>query len=355
MAFAVSYVEKLTDKEIVLDLIDGEDGQIIEQGFDELFTVDTLPVTPSSRRASLSAPKDSCKVLETIKPNENGQQITFACVIADQPSRRAKFMEGLALDLPCLHGEWILQCVSKQRIIDWTPYLLSSGPCRLLQGSHHSRSLSYYPAESANFSKHFESEERMRLFRGKKVMVVVGTTKSMVDKKKAYVFIAHALGAEKVGTVPNIEAARRIFDTEAGRQKWDWVYVDRDEKLGQAALVEAPRRGSGAKGKKATKTKGRSAAPKKATKNGNGVDGGGEDDPHTSDDENMPQVIGDEFVVESLILGRLFHDHTAENMRRLFRMRADGEKYVYEGKVTEAKPAAAAEDEGDTTEADELS
>lgn len=332
MAFAVSYVSHPKLKEDVLSKIYEEDGLILETGFDELFAVDDLPVTPSRRRAA-NASSDDSKDLENIKPHDDAKRITFACVIADNHSRKVKYMQALSLDLPCLHGNWILKCVAQQRIIDWAPYLLCSGEPDEFDGAARSRGLAPYSALSANFSEHFDSDDRPKMLEGKRVLVVVGTTKAMVEKRKAYVFIIHALGAEKVGTVPTAAAAKAILETATGQEKWDWVYVNGNEMLGLHAL-DTPQ----PKKKKNKKQRGQDDADSE------------DEDVAAGLDKLKVKVIGDHFIVQSLILGRILDDGCA-------RAYNDPVEEDEDGVAADVEENGEAEEmaEGDEDDEDELS
>ena len=41
----------------------------------------------------------------------------FTALIADCASRRAKYMQALALDLPCVHFRWVADCVKEKRVL----------------------------------------------------------------------------------------------------------------------------------------------------------------------------------------------------------------------------------------------
>lgn len=101
------------------------------------------------------------------------------------------------------------------------------------------------------------------------------------EKRNAYLFLTHALGASRVARAGSWEAAKRLG---AGGEEWDWVYVE-----GREESVE----GGGAGGEGGRKRKrGRGGE-------GGGVVGAG------AGKKGRGRVVGDQFVIQSLILGRL--------------------------------------------------
>ena len=119
MVFAVSYSESSGNrptnpqKANVTREIIARGGSIVTEGFEELFDSD------SSTNLRLCA---------------NVRGYGFTCLIADRHSRKAKYMQALALGLPCLSGYWVEHCVRAGELLDWRPYLLAAGDCSMLGG-----------------------------------------------------------------------------------------------------------------------------------------------------------------------------------------------------------------------------
>ncbi|KAI9775087.1 MAG: hypothetical protein M1835_005939 [Candelina submexicana] len=273
MAFAVTYLGEDVKKDRVIRQITQQGGRILLDGFEELFNLDSLqPITPSKAyREGKHQPLSLTYEAETLG---------FVCLIADKHSRRAKYIQALALGLPCLSGRWIADCVAKGRILDWEPYLLPSGESSFLDGATRSRVLQSYPAESACFSSTIE--RRSRLLKGRSVLLIMGKGKAE-EPRRTYIFLTYVLGASRVSRVASVDAARKaLADNVDG---WDWVYVDRNEASVEKALL--PKLEAGKKRKRGTN-----------------------DDDVNGDGTAMKKVkvVGNEFVIQSLILGRLLEE-----------------------------------------------
>ncbi|KAL8970898.1 MAG: hypothetical protein Q9183_001305, partial [Haloplaca sp. 2 TL-2023] len=91
--------------------------------------------------------------------------------------------------------------------------------------------------------------------------------------------LTHALGAANVCRAASIEAAcNTVADARAKGESWDWVYSHVNEKQAEKVLF----------GEKSTGKK-----RKRARVEDEGDAGG------------RPRIVGHEFVIQSLILGRL--------------------------------------------------
>jgi hypothetical protein len=267
MAFAVSYLNRLQEKDNVMKLILDNGGQILQDGFEVLFEKPRLQ--ESDAGLTLSA---------TAKP------LGFSALIADDHSRRAKYMQALALGLPCISGLWILACVAKGAILDWSPYLLSAGQSSFLGNAIKSRILQPYPAVDATLETTIQA--RAKLLDGKSVLVVTGRGKTEVHRK-AYVFLARVIGPDRVGQVADLsEARKKLTSSEAEGRTWDLLYVDGQEEAAAATVF-----GSGKPGSSSMKRK---------------------RGPTAADDTTPPpkriRVINDETMIQSLILGQLLDD-----------------------------------------------
>ncbi|KAI9676341.1 MAG: hypothetical protein M1817_000498 [Caeruleum heppii] len=274
MVFAVSYVGKAEEKQQITRHIVQHGGKVLSEGFEELFDVESLSQG------------------EPFRPSKQAQDLGFVCLIADRHSRKAKYMQALALGLPCLAGRWIEDCVTKNRILDWEPYSLPSGESSFLRGAVRSRILSTYDAKTARFATTVTS--RPRLLSDRSVLLVMGKGKAE-QRRQAYLFLTYALGAAKVARVPDIEAVRTtLMDARATTSTWDWVYVDGDEREAERMLFgdyKEPAKSTFVKSTKRKRDQDGSLARQHLTRSTNGL-----------------KVVNDEFVVQSLILGRLLED-----------------------------------------------
>jgi hypothetical protein len=264
MAFAVSYIKRLQEKDDVTKLILDNGGQILQDGFEVLFEKSRPQETDT--RLTLSA---------TAKP------LGFSALIADDHSRRAKYIQALALGLPCISGHWVLACIAKGTVLDWSPYLLCAGQSSFLGNAIKSRTLEPYPATEATLKTTLQA--RAKLLNGKSVLVVMGKGKTK-DKRKAYVFLTRAIGADRVRQVVDLSEARKELISEG--QTWDLLYVDSQEEAAEAAIISA------------TNSSGSSRKRKRRPM-------------ATTDTTALPKrirVINDERMIQSLILGQLLED-----------------------------------------------
>lgn len=97
MVFAVSggtsSSSRGNSKESLSEMIAAHGGRVVEDGLHDLFD-------PSAGAGAL-----------TLKPEFEGT--TFCAVLADEFSRRVKYLQALALGLPCLATKWIEHCVKQ--------------------------------------------------------------------------------------------------------------------------------------------------------------------------------------------------------------------------------------------------
>ncbi|KAF8425611.1 BRCT domain-containing protein [Tirmania nivea] len=273
MIFAISYGENEFEKKGVTAKILANGGRILEQGFDEMFK----PI-PGAKSKSITAASITTSIAsDTEKEGEVG----FACVIADKYSRRVKFLQALALGIPCLAGRWVEDCIKKNMVVDWEMYLLPAGESAYLSGAIRSRILPPFSAATSKFLGIVE--QRRKLLDGYNVLLVMGKGK-VGEKRRPYRFLVWAMGARIVRGVVSVEEANAVLregvngpvgvqdsgidgvvGAELACQRWDLVYLDS---------------GSGRVGKEKLWT----GVPK----------GWG-----------RPRIVDDEWVVQSLILGRL--------------------------------------------------
>lgn len=258
MAFAVSYSKHEQEKNEVMRLIVDSGGQVLQEGFDSLFEI-----------SKFTEPEAGLTLSAAAKP------LGFAALIADEHSRKAKYMQALALGLPCISGQWILACVSKNTILAWPPYLLCAGQSSFLGNAMKSRVLSPYPAAEAALEGTLAAREK--LLDGKSILIV--TPRSKAEKRKPYVFLTRALGPSRVGQVGDLLEAR----TKLGSEEWDLLYSDCSQE-DAAATVFGHTASNGASKKR---------------KRG----------PAAVEDPAPPpkriRVIDDETMIQSLILGQL--------------------------------------------------
>jgi hypothetical protein len=289
MAFAVSYSADSSEKNRVLELIQSQGGLTLEKGFDELFSVrdlgDTLEGSPPPTSSSSN---DS----DALILSSRAQTLGFVALIADKHSRRAKYVQALALSLPCLSGRWILDSVASTTPLPWSKYLLPAGESAFLSGAIRSRTLPSYLPTTAKLAQ--TVQEREKLLQGGRVLLVsAGAGGRKWEARRAYAFLTIALGASTVRRVSGLESAKRILDSEKG---WGWVYVEGTVEEAEGVLFGQDGSVVSAAAEDSTTRKGRKRKRDEVQEKEKlvAVGRGGK-----------VRIVGDEFVVQSLILGDL--------------------------------------------------
>ncbi|KAK8112171.1 DNA repair protein crb2 [Apiospora kogelbergensis] len=269
--------EKEEKKEMVESLIRKAGGQIMNAGFHDLFEKSSGVPEASARMLA------SCLSLTSEAANAG-----FTALITDNCSRKAKYMQALALGLPCLSWNWVTACHAKGSVVDWLPYMLCAGPSTVLDGAFKSRDLPKYEASDAKLS--LTISQRPKLLDETSVLLVVKKTKTQKHEEKCtlYAFLVHVLGAnlERVNT-PS-EAGDILREREAAGRPFDWVYPDGDD-----AVLRVMTGGS------ATQVGNTKKRKRQSTMNSGSVG---------APLQSMPKILTDEVIVQSLILGRLVEE-----------------------------------------------
>lgn len=265
MAFAISVQSEQTKQQSRVKLetrITNAGGFVLQDGFQELFQPSPIITT-----AEATVDAESELVL-----SQRGGDCGFTALIADGHSRKAKYMQALALGLPCLATEWVKACLNKGAIIDWQPYLLCAGASAVLGNAIRSRCLVPYRADEAKLRDVID--ERNRLLYGQSILIVVDPKKTKSQAKQPYIFLTQTLGPS-ITRVSTVEQARELVHSRGkGSKSFDWLYIDGTTGTADAVL-SPPARGS----KKRKKTP-------------------------PSPVHNI-RILHDELIIQSLILSRL--------------------------------------------------
>ncbi|PGH36674.1 hypothetical protein GX50_00536 [[Emmonsia] crescens] len=327
MAFAVSYKDKEERRLRIEELITQNGGRILKDGFTELFNqpLSNLPSTSLENISVVASAADNNDGLLSLHPT--AENTGFVCLLTDEHTRRVKYMQALALNIPCLAGRWIHDCIAKDRIVDWEPYLLPAGESTFLNGAIRSRAIAPNPAPTARLPDTIAA--RPKLLAGQSVLLVMDRGK-VAEQRKPYSFLTCALGPSRIARVQDMNAAIKLLtprerespassaDSDVG---WDWIYVG-DEKAAvtaRAQLIKASQ-SSSQKGTSTGRSRGR--PPKKPQSRGRPVTGaagadaasvsmadgccctiGGSD---VSIHGKSVRILDNEFICQSLILGKLF-------------------------------------------------
>jgi hypothetical protein len=283
MAFAVSYSSDSPEKNRVLHYIQAHGGLILDKGFDELFSVRGLGDAPEQGNSpSSSAATDT----EALILSARAQTLGFVALIADKHSRRAKYVQALALSLPCLSGRWILDSITSATALPWSKYLLPAGESAFLSGAVRSRTLTPYVPTTVKLAQTIQDRERL-LQGGRVLLVSAGAGGRKWEARRAYAFLTVALGASVVRRVSGLDSAKRILDAEDG---WGWVYVEGTVEEAENILFcnsSVEDRGTAKKGRKRKR------------------EDDGKEKMVAIGRDGKVRIVGDEFVVQSLILGDL--------------------------------------------------
>ncbi|KAF6837131.1 decarboxylase-like protein [Colletotrichum plurivorum] len=295
MAFAISfqsrkdgertdqYEHRLEQSREVEKMITQSGGHLLANGFDELFE-------PHALRSRSTSPASESAEDIPLALTPWAKTMGFAALIADGHSRKVKYMQALALGLPCISDRWVTNCVAKRTVVDWIPYLLCAGQSTFLRDAIRSRYLAPYPATEARLTDVIG--RRTKMLEGSKILLVMKRSPKSEDKKMPYVFLAQVLGAT-LSRAYNLDEARETMnEREDADDPFDWVYVDEhtgsEEGLFGTAAPPAPR---------TSRKRKRTAAPAK------------------EESERPPKKIrtlSDELVIQSLILGRMIEEGEME-------------------------------------------
>ena len=289
MAFAITYTHNDSERAEVTRLIQKHGGIILETGFDELFDLAGLvdSTAPSALKPSPRKSEKGANAVEGLRLKVEYTDIGFVALIADQYSRRAKYMQALALGLPTLSGRWIIDSVkaSNQSTegayqaapLSWDKYLLSAGESSYLGGAVRSRSI--VPGSSDNTKLSTTISSRHILMDGGGVLFVSSKKNKLSwERRKVYVFLILALGAGYVKRVGDIQEAKNLMVEQS--DFWRWVSIDSSISDATAELF----------GKSKTRKLGGSSTDR---------------DDQMSASNGQVKIVNDEFVVQSLILGAL--------------------------------------------------
>ncbi|KAL9112330.1 MAG: hypothetical protein Q9227_003448 [Pyrenula ochraceoflavens] len=270
MAFAVSYSDEAR-KHSLIRTIRSNGGKILKEGFQELFNAPiSAPVTPTRRSKNDNAAHDGLNLVSNVTG------YSFAALIADKHSRKPKYMQALALGLPCLSGKWIERCVERGLLLSWELYLLPAGECADLDGAIKSRVLPTRDPATSSLQNILESAPR--LFNGQSTMLIMSRRPSP-EKGNTYSFLCQALAASKVIWMEDMRSAKEFMASQGKEGRIDWIIVD-NEAVGQAREMLG------------RKMKGEGKRKSSEVSRDNGL--------------QKPKIVGTEYICQSLILGNLW-------------------------------------------------
>ncbi|EFQ36149.1 UbiD family decarboxylase [Colletotrichum graminicola M1.001] len=296
MAFAISfqskkdgeksdqYENRLGQSREVEKMIVQSGGHLLGNGFDELFE-------PNALGSRATSPASEVRDDSPLTLTPFAQTMGFTALIADGHSRKVKYMQALALGLPCISDRWVVTCVAKGAVVDWLPYLLCAGQSTFLRDAIRSRYLPPYSAIDARLVDIIE--RRPKMLEGSKILLVMKKSRAE-EKKMPYVFLAHVLGATLSRAYSVDEAKETLRHRELLGDPFDWVYVD--EHTGSEEGLFSPDY-QPTKGSKTSKKRKRANPPaaKEAARAPKRI-----------------RTLSNELVIQSLILGRMIEEGELE-------------------------------------------
>ncbi len=210
IGFAVTIILKSSSATLRQDLqrkIETNGGAYYEGGFEGMFT--RSPYAENDEVPPLILTPDAAK-------------LKLAVVIADSHARRAKYLQALALGLPCLHHGFIDDCLREKRIVDYRPYLLSAGEA-FYPGSNVFMSMSIRLSEPTTLEALIM--QRRTVLNGKTMIVVAGDTDEEHTATRLHLFLAWAMGVEDIMSCRNLDEAYHILLRKEEGKIWDLVSV----------------------------------------------------------------------------------------------------------------------------------
>jgi hypothetical protein len=294
MAFVLTSTAMDVDKEEIARMVKSNGGMVLEQGFHELFDYESSDASSSSQSRRRSASIADGSVGLTLKPAY--QDLGFVALISDSHSRSTKYIQALALNVPCLHLRWVHDSLKASRAAPFIRYLLPAGVSKFLDpnGVVRSRTMTPYDPAADDVSFAQTIGDRDFLLRNQTVLLVTGKSKKEIEKRQPFIFLTHALGSATVGRCADLTAATEMLHNGS----WDWIYVDN----GEAGVADAANelfgtgKSAASKAKKSKKRK-RDEGDEKEELVARGEIGG-----------KKVKITCAEFVIQSLILGALVEE-----------------------------------------------
>jgi hypothetical protein len=295
MAFVLTSTAADVDKEAMAKLIRSNGGLILDQGFHELFESEAgdAPSSSQSRRRSASAVEDAAG----LSLKQQYKHLGFVALISDSYSRSTKYIQALALNVPCLHLRWVQDSLSASRAVPFAKYLLPAGVSKFLDanGVVRSRTMTVYDPAADDLSFAQIVSDRDLLLRDQTVLLVTGKSKKEIEKRQPFVFLTHALGSANVGRCADLTAAAEMLQDG----HWDWIYVDNGEQGvvdAAAELFGTDKPAASGKVKKGKKRKRDETEEQEQLVARGEING------------KRIRITCSEFVIQSLILGALIEE-----------------------------------------------
>jgi hypothetical protein len=270
MAFAISQEDDNTRKRLAA-LVQENGGIILEGNFMDLFKAGSMQL------------------------RDEFTNLGFTALLTGRHSHTVKYIQALALGLPCLSGRWIEASLQAGRIADWRSYLLAAGECKELGDAVKSRVLQL-PSSIQDVKARDMLDLRPNLLLNSRVIVVMGKGK---EDRKPTLSLIRTLGPSQVDTETSLSGAKVIVQSaEQSNHPVDFVFVSDGDVLAARKLfwpkATEPREERKSHRKARSKKEPASAhSESEAKEELNGL-------------HERVKVMGNEDIRQSLILGRLW-------------------------------------------------
>lgn len=287
--FATSHIDSDEARKQLENQIVSNGGRLLRDGFEELFNIPPLELASASKKAPVNS---------FFRPTQTAQSLGFTCLIAASHNRKPKYIQALSLGIPCLATRWVYDCISKQRLLPWQFYLLASGDSHFLSGAAHSRILPAYDPNTATLAKIITN--RPKLLEGESVLMILRPKEE--EEMKFFPLIMYAMGARIVAKASSLDDASRVLDKHPpkdGTTSWDRIWISEQEAKAEKYLFGRTT---------TTTTFNTTISLSKKRKRGGRISSTGPPTPAAGGtilEGGKKQVIGNEYVIQSLILGQL--------------------------------------------------
>lgn len=287
--FATSHIDSDEARKQLENQIVSNGGRLLGDGFDELFNIPSLELASASKKAPVNS---------FFRVTQTAQTLGFTCLIAASHNRKPKYIQALSLGIPCLATRWVYDCISKQRLLPWQFYLLASGDSHFLAGAAHSRILPAYDPNTATLAKIITN--RPKLLEGESVLMILRPKEE--EEMKFFTLIMYAMGARIVAKASSLDDASRALakhPPKDGTTSWDRIWISEHEAKAEKYLF--------GRTTTTTTTMTTISSSKKRKRGGHSFASGGLTPTAggTILEGGKKQVIGNEYVIQSLILGQL--------------------------------------------------
>jgi hypothetical protein len=324
MAFAISMGTNSSDRDSIMKLINSNGGQVLADGFHELFnesdTSDNGTSPAKASKGSKGKGKATAVGSDDLSIKAEYKDLRFVALISDSFCRRSKYIQALALNIPAVHHRWLTDSIAAATPMAFANYLLPAGTSTYLdpKGVVRSRTMTLYAPGAEGFSFQDVVAARDLLLNDQSVLLVTGKSKADKEQKQPYVFLAQALGCKAVGRCVDLDAAKDMVQDGT----WDWVYVNDGGKATAHAVKRVEEAASVIFGtpmpsSSSAKPSG-SKQPGRKRKRGESEETEGDGGSGNSKGKNIViagtvggkkvRVACDEFVVQSLVLGALVEE-----------------------------------------------